>query len=66
VLTVNAIKKQLLLRNKVSLALDGWTSTNKLSIMSAIAYYKNRNCALREVQDTFDKVDCLFCSLFES
>jgi hypothetical protein len=27
--TVNAIKKQLLLRNKVSLALDGWTSTNK-------------------------------------
>jgi len=27
-LTVDAIKKHLLLRNKFSLALDGWTSTN--------------------------------------
>jgi len=32
-LTVDAIKKQLPSRNKVSLALDGWTSTNKLAIM---------------------------------
>jgi len=33
-----AIKKQLLLPNKVRLALDGWTSTNKLAITSLIAY----------------------------
>jgi chaperone required for assembly of F1-ATPase len=38
-LTVDAIKKQLPLRNKVSLALDGWTSTKKLRIQSVIAYY---------------------------
>jgi len=37
-LTVDAIKKQLLIRNKVSLALDGCTSTNKLAIMSVVAY----------------------------
>ena len=38
-LTVHAIKKQLPLRNKVSLALAGWTSTNKLAITSVIAYH---------------------------
>jgi chaperone required for assembly of F1-ATPase len=38
-LTVDAIKKQLPSTNKVSLALDGWTSTNKLAITSVIAYY---------------------------
>jgi len=38
-LTVDAIKKQLLSRNKASLALDGWTSMNKLGITSVIAYY---------------------------
>ena len=32
--TVDAIKNQLPSRNKVSLALDGWTSTNELAIMS--------------------------------
>jgi hypothetical protein len=47
-LTVDAIKKQLPLRNKVSLALDGWTSMNKLAIMSVIAYYMDRNWALRK------------------
>jgi len=31
-LTVEAIKKQLPLRNKVCLVLDGWTSTNELAI----------------------------------
>jgi len=46
-LTVDAIKKQLLSRNTVSLASDGWTSTNKLAIMSVIAYYMDRNWALR-------------------
>ena len=42
-LTVDAIKNQLPLRNKVSLALDRWTSTNKLAIMSVIAYYMDQN-----------------------
>jgi len=36
-LTLDAIRKQLPVRNKVSLALDGWTSTNKLAITSVIA-----------------------------
>ena len=65
-LTVDAIKKQLPLRNKVSLALDGWTSTNKLAITSVIAYYMDRNWALREVQLAFDEVNHLFISRFES
>jgi len=65
-LTVDAIKKQLPLRNTVSLALDGWTSTNTLAITSVIATYMDRNWALREVQLAFDEVDRLFCSCFES
>jgi len=65
-LAVDAIKKQLPIRNKVSLALDGWTSTNKLVIASVIAYYMDRNWALREVQLAFDEVDRLLCSRFES
>ena len=65
-LTVDAIKKQLPLRNKVSLALDGWTSTNKLAITSVIAYYMDRHRALREVQLAFDEVNRLFISRFES
>jgi hypothetical protein len=65
-MTVYAIQKKLPLRNKVSLALDGRTSTNKLAITSAIAYYIDRNWALREVQLAFDDVNCLFCSCFES
>jgi len=63
--TEDAIKKQLPLQNKASLALDGWTSTNKLAITSVIAYYIDRNWALCEVQLTFDEVDCLFCSCFK-
>jgi hypothetical protein len=65
-LTVDAIKKQLPLPNIVSLALDGWTSTNKLAILLVIAYYMDRNCALCEVQLTFDEVNRLFCSHFET
>jgi len=65
-LTVDAIKKQLPLRNLISLALDGWTSTNKLAITSVIAYYMDRKWALRKVQLAFDEVDRLFCSRFES
>jgi len=65
-LTVDAIEKQLLVRNKVSLALDRWTSTNKLAITSVIAYYMDQNWALREVQLAFDEVDRLFYSQFEN
>ena len=65
-LTVVAIKKQLPSRNEISLAMDGCTSTFKLAIVSVIAYYMDRNCALREVQPAFDEVDCLFYSPFES
>ena len=36
-LTADAIKKQFPVQNKLSLALDGWTSTNKLAITSVIA-----------------------------
>jgi len=66
VLSVDAIKKQLRIRNIVSLALDRWTSTNKLVIMSVIAYYMNRHWALHQVQLAFDEVDRLFCSCFQS
>jgi len=65
-MTVDAIKKQVPIRNKVRLALDGWTSTNRLAITSVIAYYMDRNWALREVQLTFDEVDRLFGSRFET
>jgi hypothetical protein len=47
--TVDAIKKQMLIRNTVSLALDGWTSTNKFAKTSVIAYYMDRKWALHEV-----------------
>jgi len=65
-LTVDAIMKQLLVRYHVSLALDGWTSTNKLAITSVIAYYMDQIWTLREVQLAFDEVDRLFYSCFES
>jgi len=65
-LTVDAIKKQLPLRNNVSLALYGWSSTNQLAIMSVIAYYMDRSWALREVQLAFDEVNRLFISHLES
>jgi hypothetical protein len=65
-LTVDAIKKQSPSRNKVNLAIDGGTSTNKLEITSVIAYDMDRNWALQEVQLAFHKVDCPFLSYFES
>ena len=37
-LTVDAIRKQLLSRNNVHSALDGWTSPNNLAITSVIAW----------------------------
>jgi len=65
-LTVDAIKKEVPSTNKVSLALDGWTSTNELAITSVIAYYRDRNWALREVQLAFNEVDSPNFSYFES
>jgi len=65
-LTVDAIKKQLPSRNKVSLALDGWTSTNALAITSVIAYYIDHNWAMQEVQLASDEVSSLFFFYFNS
>jgi len=64
-LTVDAIKKQLLSQNNVSVALDGWTSQNNLTVTSVIAYYIDRDWILSEVQPTFNEVDQLFCCRFE-
>jgi len=61
-LTVDAIKKQLPSQNKVSLALDGWTTTNKLVISSVIAYDMYPNWALRDEQLSFEEVDNLLVS----
>ena len=65
-LTVDAIKKQLPSRNKVRLALERWTSMNKLAIIWVIAYNMVRNWALREVQLAFDEVDNLLFAWLES
>jgi hypothetical protein len=65
-LTVDAVKKQFPVRNKVCFTLDGWISTNKLASTSIIGYYIDRNGALREVELAFDEVECLFYSHFES
>jgi len=61
-LTVDAIRMQLASQYEVSLALGGWTSKNKLGIMSVMGYYMIQNWALREVHLTFDHVDRLFSS----
>jgi hypothetical protein len=58
-LTVDANKKQLPIRNIVSSAWDGWTSTNELPITSVNADYMDRNWSLREVQLAVDEVDRL-------
>jgi len=65
-LTMDAIKKGLPLGNKVSSALDGWKSTNKIAIICLFAYYIDRNGALHEVQLAFIQVGHQFCSAFES
>jgi len=65
-LTLDVIKKQLPSHNKVCLANDWWTSPKKLAIMSVIGYYIDQNWALREVPLTFDDVEPLFSSRFES
>jgi hypothetical protein len=66
VLTVDAIRKLLLSQDKVYLAFDGWTSMYKLAITSVIAYYKDLNWGLDEVQLAIDKDKCLFFSTSES
>jgi hypothetical protein len=64
-LTIEAIKKQLPTKHKVSVALDWWTSTNKLAILSVIGYYIDHNWSLRDVHFACDEVyvhpvcDCL-------
>jgi hypothetical protein len=65
-LTVDTIKKQLPTRNKVSLALDRWTLTNKLAIISVIVYYMDRNWALCEVQLVLDEVDYQFLFYYKA
>jgi len=65
-LTMNAMKTQLPSQKKVSLALVGWTSMNRLAVISLIAYYLNQNWALREVQFAFDEVNRQFFCAFES
>jgi len=62
---VDAIKKQLPSRNKVSLALDVWTSRNKAAKTTVVACDMARNCALQQVKLAFDKVDNLSFSYFE-
>jgi hypothetical protein len=65
-LNVDAIKNQLPSPIKVSLGLDKCKSTNKIAITSVSAYYINQNWALHEVQLTFNEVNRLFFSRFES
>jgi hypothetical protein len=65
-LILDAIKNQFQVRNKVSFAYDRWTSTTKLTIMSVIAYNKDRNWELRDGQLAFNEVDHLFYSGFLS
>jgi len=61
-LTVVAIMNQLPSWHKISLALEGWTTTNKLAIRSVSVYYRDRNWELREDQLASDEVDRLFVS----
>jgi len=56
-LSVDAIWKSLQSQKDVSLALDGWTSPNKLAITSVMAHYVEQNLALHQVQLTINEVD---------
>ena len=58
-LTIEAILNKLPEKNKVSIALDGWTSTTKLAITSVIAYYIDRSWNLKEVQLAIEEVRIL-------
>jgi len=65
-LTVDAIQTQSPSWNKLTLALDGSTSPNILAITSVIAYYMDRNWALREVELAVSGKDRVWISVFES
>jgi hypothetical protein len=65
-LNMDAMLKQSPSRNEVGSPLDAWTSTDKLAIMSVIAYYLDQNWALGELQLAFEEDDCLIYSCFES
>jgi hypothetical protein len=65
-LTLDIIKKKLPSRNKVILALDRWTSTNKLVKTSTIAHFMDRNWALRAVPLVFNDVDYHFFFYYHS
>jgi len=65
-LMVDAIMNQLLSQNKVSLGLDGLTSTHKLAMTSVIAHNMDQNSALDETQLAFDNVVPLLFSFFRS
>jgi len=54
--TLEAIKGQIPRGQRVSIALDGWTSKNRLAITSVIMYYISRNWTLEEVQLAFEEV----------
>jgi hypothetical protein len=64
-LALDAIKKQLYSRKKISLALDRWTSTNKLATRSVIANCLDCNWASREAQLPSDDVDSQCFSYFK-
>ena len=54
--TLEEIKGQIPGGQRVSIALDGWTSKNRLAITSVIMYYISRNWTLEEVQLAFEEV----------
>ena len=58
--TTKAIRDNIPEGQKVGLALDGWTSGNKLAISSVIMYYISKSWQLKEVQIAFEEV----CGLF--
>lgn len=53
---VVAIRNMLPRNVKLSLALDGWTSPNKIGVLSIIAYFVDESWNLQEVQLAFDQV----------
>jgi hypothetical protein len=65
-MTGDAIKEHFPSRQKVSFALDRWTSTKNISSMLVIAYDMDQNWALGEVRLTVDYVDPVIVSTFES
>ena len=58
--TTKSIRDNMPEGQKVGLALDGWTSGNKLAISSEIMYYISKSWQLKEVQIAFEEV----CGLF--